>query len=106
MTVGRPTAAHRRGEDAVVDFEIWHRRSLANDGVIDGREALACLPIAEQLVRLMREIAPTMAHIATCVGGEHGMFSPKAIRGWQEAQRRYPDNVVPFARNEFDPEVA
>lgn len=77
MTVGRPTAAHRRGEDA-----------------------------AEQLVRLMREIAPTMAHIATCVGGEHGMFSPKAIRGWQEAQRRYPDNVVPFARNEFDPEVA
>lgn len=95
VNVGRPAAIHRQIEDVLVDFELWERNAR-RDNVVTGDEALQALPILERMVNRTRPLVVTISHVTTCLTGQDGMFSPRARRGWNEAQARYPDNVVPF----------
>lgn len=92
---GRPQPLHGQVSDVLVDFGSWERRALS-DGTIDHVEALEGVGILRELVTNVRPMVATAEHVATCMAGSQGMFSPRAIRGWNTAQGRMPANMIAF----------
>ena len=102
--MSRPIPLHSDVEGVLIDIEAW-RTDAEKDGVITPDEAMRAVPLLLVLASLVRMWVATIAHVSTCIQSAKGMFSQRAIRGWNQAHKQCPDNVVPFHR-EFDPEVA
>ena len=96
MDTGRPTPLNRQAEDALIDLAIWRRRSLANDGRIDGQEALEALPMMQQLEDIVHKMAPTWGQVKAMLDLSQGMFGQSVQRRYRETTARYPDNVIAF----------
>ncbi len=92
---GRPQPLHGQVSDVLVDFGSWERRAMS-DGDIDFREAMEGVGILRELVTNVRPMVATAEHVATCMAGSQGMFSPRAVRGWNTAHGRTPTNMVVF----------
>lgn len=95
MGVGRPVPLHGQISDVLVDYGAWERRAM-RDNHVDHTEALEGVGILRELVSLATPMVATAEHITTCIAGQHGMFSQRAVRGWNAAQGRYPDNMIAF----------
>ena len=93
--MGRPQPLHGQVSDTLVDFGSWERRAM-RDGTIDHQEALEGVSILREMVSAVRPMVATAEHVATCMTGSMGMFSPRAVRGWNAAQSRKPDNMIAF----------
>lgn len=85
---GRPYPLGRTLEDMVMDYRIGKHHGLAP-------QALLAL-VDPMMERELPELLATVAHLGTCLDGEHGMFSGGAIRQWREVQRMRGANVVDF----------
>lgn len=100
---GRPMPCHGSAANVLISYRIWKARALQDrrsPGQIDEREAMRGLAILEGILEPAEELVETVEHVVTCFGGEHGMHSTKAVRGWREAQQRRADreHVHPVAR--------
>jgi len=105
VSSGRPVPLHGEAAGVLIDFSRWDRRALS-DGRIDQREACEGIGIMRRLASTTRVMAVTLEHFGTCCGSPNGIFGTKAVRGFNEAQRRRnAGNVIAFPEQDGD-EVA
>jgi hypothetical protein len=84
----------RQIEGHLVDLGNWRSRALADNRISDDELAYG-LPILDNLIDKVSELAVTVTHVQSCFSGSDGMFSVRAERGWNEAHRRR-GNLVMF----------